>query len=141
MGVEPDTIRLDLPASHAYLGVLGACIAELLTHIDGVEDAVNLSHTVQLAIHEACTNIVDHAYAGRPPGRIQIAITIHPSPRRLVAELTDTGASFDPTLIPEPDLLEGQERGYGLYLMRQILDDVAYEAQPSGNRWQLTKYL
>jgi serine/threonine-protein kinase RsbW len=141
MSDECDTIRIELPASHKYLSVLSACIAEVLEPIERVPDKTKLVYSVQLAIHEACTNIIDHAYSAQAPGRIQITLAICASPRRLVAELNDTGSAFDPSVIPEPDLAEGQERGYGLFLMREILDEVTYEPRPGGNRWQLTKYL
>ena len=141
MSEDLDTIRLDLPASHKYLNVLGACIAGMLENIDQLTDSTKLLYTIQLAIHEACTNIIDHAYAPHAAGRIAITLSIHQSPRRFVTELKDTGNSFDPTDIPEPNLLEGQEHGYGLFLMREILDEVTYEVQPDGNHWLLTKYL
>lgn len=135
-----DTIRLDLPATHAYLHVLRACLGELLA-AEGLAERPELIHSLPLAVHEACINIVDHAYAGMSPGRIRIAITLSGAPRRLIVELEDTGRSFDFAATPEPDLVEGQIRGYGLYLMRQVLDDVEYESLPHGNRWRLTKQL
>lgn len=141
MPEELDTIRLDLPASHKYLTVLGTCIEEMLQKIDQIPDTTRLVYSVQLAIHEACTNIIDHAYTAQTPGRIAITLVIRASPRRFVAELKDTGKTFDPASIPDPNLLEGQERGYGLFLMREILDEIAYEALPDGNRWRLTKNL
>jgi serine/threonine-protein kinase RsbW len=141
MSADLDTIRLDLPASHKYLTVLAACIAEMLEHIDQVPDTTKLVYSVQLAVHEACTNIIDHAYSAQAPGRIEIALAMQNLPRRFVAVLKDTGLPFDPTTIPDPNLLEGQERGYGLFLMREILDEIKYEALPDGNRWQLTKNL
>ena len=141
MNEDLDTIRLDLPASHTYLNVLAACIAGMLENIDHVADTTKLLYTIQLAIHEACTNIIDHAYPPHASGRINITLAIHASPRRFVTELKDTGISFEPSDVPEPDLQEGQEHGYGLFLMREILDEVIYEVQQDGNRWKLTKYL
>lgn len=136
-----DTIRLDLPATHAYLHVLRACLGGLLAGAEGLGERPDLVHSLQLAVHEACINIIDHAYAGMNPGRIQIAITLAGASRRLIVELEDTGRSFDFASIPEPDLVEGQIRGYGLFLMRQVLDEIVYDSLPHGNRWRLTKEL
>lgn len=141
MSDDLDTIRLDLPASHKYLTVLATCIAEMLQGIELVPDATRLVYSVQLAIHEACTNIIDHAYTAQAPGRIAIKLAIRTGPRRFVAELKDTGRTFDPTTIPDPNLEEGQERGYGLFLMREILDEIKYETLPGANRWLLIKNL
>ena len=71
-----DTIRLDFPATHKYLNVLGACIHELLARVEGLAEPVVVSYNIQLAVHEACTNIVDHAYAGMPAGRLNITLTL-----------------------------------------------------------------
>lgn len=136
-----DTIRLDLPATHTYLHVLRACLGELLATIEGLADRPDVVHGLQLAVHEACINIVDHAYAGLNPGRIQITITLVSVSRQLIIELEDTGGSFDLAAIPEPDLVEGQIRGYGLFLIRQVMDEVVYEPLPQGNRWRLRKEL
>jgi serine/threonine-protein kinase RsbW len=137
----PDIIRLDLPATHTYLNVLDACLEALLARVTEMESQPDLAHAVLLAVHEACTNIVDHAYAGMQPARVVVTMRVEVEPRRLVFELQDTGRSFDLATIPEPDLAEGQIRGYGLFLMRQILDDVDYTALPDGNHWRLTKRL
>jgi len=136
-----DTIRLDLLATHAYLHVVRACLGALLAGAEGLAERPDLVHSLQLAVHEACINIVDHAYAEMTPGRIRIAITLSSAPPRLIIELEDTGGSFDLAAIPEPDLVGGQIRGYGLFLMRQILDEVVYESLPHGNRWRLRKEL
>jgi serine/threonine-protein kinase RsbW len=137
----PAIIRLDLPATHTYLNVLDACLEALLARITEMESQPDLAHAVLLAVHEACTNIVDHAYADMQPARVLVTMRVESEPRRLVFELQDTGRSFDPATIPEPDLAEGQIRGYGLFLMRQIMDDVEYTPLPGGNHWRLSKTL
>jgi anti-sigma regulatory factor (Ser/Thr protein kinase) len=59
-------------------------------------------------------------------------------------DLYDDGESFDPTNVPEPssqfDALN--EGGYGLHIVRQIMDSVQYQANtPKGNHWRLIKYI
>jgi serine/threonine-protein kinase RsbW len=51
----------------------------------------------------------------------------------------DTGASFDPTVVPTPRLGELQEHGFGLFLVRELMDEVEYQANASGNCWTLVK--
>ncbi len=138
---EHDSVRLDLPASLKYLNVLGACIAEMLTRVEGLAERDIVSYNIQLAVHEACTNIVEHAYAGRNDGRIKIALMLDEQPRRLVVDIHDTGGSFDITQAREPNLDDAQIHGYGLFLIRNLMDEMSYTPGPSNNRWHLVKHL
>ncbi|WP_129631106.1 ATP-binding protein [Candidatus Oscillochloris fontis] len=140
---HPEVVRLDLPARYTYLHILSDCIADMLRQIDGIEDHEMLTYNMQLAAHEACTNIVGHAYAGSQSGneRIVISLALFPHPRRLQIELRDTGRSFDPEEVPTPTLDQAQVHGYGLFLMRNLMDSVTYTPQPGDNHWCLVKHL
>ena len=138
---EADVIRLELPATHKYLNVLGACITEMLSRVDGLQAVSVVAYNVQLAVHETCTNIVEHAYGGAPDGRIAITLTLTSAPRLMVVDVHDTGRSFDPSSVPDPDLERGQIHGYGIFLVHSLMDDVAYETQADGNHWRLVKHL
>ena len=93
---DPVTVvKLDLPASYRYLSVLGECINAML---GGDSEAAN---ALQLAAHETCTNIIDHAYAGRN-GRIEATLTLDRPRRTFLVETRDHGErTFDLTLIPD----------------------------------------
>ena len=134
---QPDVVRLDLPASYKYLNVIGASVAAMLSRLEHLPDPEITTHKAELAIHEICTNIVEHAYAGREDGRIEITLTIFQHPARLVVDLKDSGTSFEPTTVPEPDLERGQIRGYGLFLARKLMDEVTYYQDTDHNYWQL----
>jgi serine/threonine-protein kinase RsbW len=136
-----DTIRLDLPATHKYLNVLGACIAEVLTRMEGLVEPNAAVYNIQLAVHEACTNIVEHAYAGQSNGRIKVALQLAAQPRALIVDLYDSGSSFDIASAREPDLDNAQVHGYGLFLIRSLMDEMTYTAQPGQNHWHLVKHL
>jgi anti-sigma regulatory factor (Ser/Thr protein kinase) len=56
----------------------------------------------------------------------------------------DQGRSFDPNSVPQPnsDPHELNEGGYGLHIVRQIMDVVSYEhLSERGNHWHLIKFL
>jgi serine/threonine-protein kinase RsbW len=137
---EMETIQLNVPASHKYLNVVGACLTEVMARIDDLPEAAIVTYNVQLAVHEICTNIVEHAYENTGTNRIAITISPAEQPKRLVVELHDTGRAFDLAAAREPTLDAPQERGYGLFLVRQLMDEVLYDPQPGNNRWRLTKY-
>lgn len=141
MTLEMSAVRLDLPATFAFLHVLGTRIESLLAQVEGLEDSRACSYQIQLAVHEVAVNIVNHAYAGRQDGRIQVTLQLADLPRRLLIELHDTGVAFNPDAVPQPDLDEPQEHGYGLFLVRCLMDNVAYQSGPEGNSWRLVKLL
>jgi len=142
VSVQPsELIRLDLPATHKYLNILGACISELLTRVEDVAERDAITYNLQLAAHEACANIIDHAYEGALGRRILVTIILADCPRRLIIELHDTGYSFDLATVPAPNLDEAHDHGYGLFLMHSLMDEVTYTSRPEGNHWALVKHL
>ena len=140
MDTDKDVIRLELPAEHKYLNVIGACIGAMLDRAEHVPDRESLKYNMELAVHETCTNIVEHAYAGRN-GRINIILSMQQNPNQFIIELQDTGNPFDLAQIQEPDLESPQVHGYGLFITRQLLDEVNYNSNSGENHWKLVKNL
>jgi serine/threonine-protein kinase RsbW len=140
MGNKATQIRIELPATFEQLAVIDGCVRALVAAIPDLPDRELISYNVELAVHETCTNIVEHAYAGQS-GRIQAEITLESDPRRLVVDLYDSGRAFDLTAVPPPNLDEPQEAGYGLFLVRHLMDAVKYESKEGKNHWRLIKNL
>jgi anti-sigma regulatory factor (Ser/Thr protein kinase) len=145
-GSSAGTVRVVVPATYADVRTIDAAVIDLLARAGGV-DAETCSG-VELAVHEIATNIVDHAYAGAPadrPGRIVATAALTGMQtggrRRLVIELEDTGAPFDPAAVPPVNLDVPQEGGYGLFLAEALLDEVHYTRRASANVWRLVKTL
>ena len=133
-----DVVRLNLPAEHKYLNVVGTCIRALITNESGVTDRDALIYNIELAVHEACANIVEHAYAGLS-GRIEVTFTLAEKPRQFIVDLGDNGRSFDIASVSAPDLSQALTGGYGLFLVHQLMDTVEYHPEPGNNRWHLIK--
>ena len=96
---------------------------------------------VQMAVDEACSNIIEHAY--REQGG-EIEVTCDCRDDVLTITLRDHGEPFDPSSVPEPDLTcdldERKVGGLGVYLMRQLMDEVKYEQHSdTGNVLVLVK--
>ena len=85
-----------------------------------------------LAVDEACTNIIKHAYKYFPDGKI--VLNIKTDKKTFTIEIIDYGKSFDPGLVPNPDLLkyydEKRVGGLGMYLMKKLMDEVKYTSVP-----------
>jgi len=80
---------------------------------------------IALAVSEAVSNIVRHAYEGRSDGRIEATLTVDDT--ALTLRLRDYGRKFDPDTYQAPDLSNASVGGYGIYLMRTVMDEVRYE--------------
>lgn len=108
----------------------------------GVDQSVCFA--MELAVDEACTNIVTHGYAGELPGPIHL--TFQSVNGEVVVTITDYGRPFSPDEAPPPDLDSNWEErrigGLGVYLMRKVMDEVEYQpGRQDGNRLTLRKRL
>ena len=85
-----------------------------------------------LAVDEACTNIIKHAYKLSPKG--EIILKIDYDDEKFIITIIDYGISFEPEQIPQPDLQkyyrEHRVGGLGMYLMKSLMDDVTYTSVP-----------
>jgi serine/threonine-protein kinase RsbW len=121
-----DLVNLVIPAKPDYV-----CIARLA--VSGIASRMGFSYEdiedLKLAVSEACTNAVDHAYVG---GDGDIEITCNIFPNRLEVEVVDRGNSFDlhdvesrtGPLSIDSSMNLVRERGLGLYLMKTLMDHV-----------------
>jgi serine/threonine-protein kinase RsbW len=92
-----------------------------------------------VAVGEICNNVIKHAYAGQSGQPIAIALSAFPD--RLIIDVEDEGAPYDPRGYRPPDLDTVPEGGMGLFLVRRSVDEVAFDtARPRGTRWTLVKY-
>jgi len=96
----------------------------------------------KLAVDEACTNIIKHAYGNTGEGKITVSVSITPGDVKV--SLSDTGKKFDYAAIQDPDLDEyvetGRKGGLGIYLINRLMDGVEYHASDAGNELILSKH-
>ena len=140
--VEPKrrVFRLEIPSIEI----------ELLTVKDFVQrvcDAAGCNSketsNIKLAIDEACSNIIRHAYQGKPDGKIALEMGI--SFIDLKIKITDYGKSFDFKNIKDPDLNHyvdiGKKGGLGIWLIKKVMTRVSYKAYPDRNELVLYRRL
>lgn len=138
------TVDFSYPADTRYLTEISKEITHTcrqLPTLPSGSGANDFIYLIELAISEICTNIIQHAYSGKK-GEINGRITL--LQQAIYLDFYDTGASFDPATIPEPNVNPHQliEGGYGLHIVRQIMDVVTYDRHPErGNHWHLEKFV
>ena len=99
---------------------------------------------IALAVDEACTNIIKHAYefdSGK-----EISVTVKGGDGAFEVAIRDTGKRFNPLDLQPPDMKEYlthfRRGGLGVYLMKTLMDKVEYNLAPGKrNEVRLTKYL
>jgi serine/threonine-protein kinase RsbW len=101
--------------------------------------APELVADLKLALTEACSNSVRHAYEEGREGEVEIRYEM--SEDRLTVEVTDEGSGFDPDVL-ERAQEELDEGGLGIAIIRAVTDDLEIGVRAEGgSRLRFTKYL
>jgi serine/threonine-protein kinase RsbW len=100
------------------------------------------TYAVKLAVDEACSNIIEHAYGGENKGEIQCTWEL--IERGLKIIIRDWGKPFDPESMPKPNFnvpLENlPKRGAGLLMIHGAMDEVRFDPSTGqGNVLTMTK--
>ena len=99
---------------------------------------------IALAVDEACTNIIKHAYKFDPSKQITVSVRNRNGAFEVV--IRDRGIEFDPARVQTPDMKEYlahyRRGGLGVYLMKSLMDKVEYKITPGAmNEVRLIKHL
>lgn len=122
-------------------------ISKLNGFVEEIGSELSLSPDVifnlNLVLEEAVVNVINYAYPKEEHEFIYLSARMHEG--TIVLVVTDTGKEFDPTLAPEVDItLSADERpigGLGIFLIRQIMNEVRYERIDGKNILTLEKKL
>src|SRR5712671_6902156 len=142
-GDGPQVVSLTIPAEPRWLALCRLVLSGLC-QLGPVDDEVLAD--LKLAVTEACSNSVRHAYAENG-GVGLVRLRYELSPRSITVEVADAGQGFRfdrpvPQLGPQPDE-ELREDEMGLAIVHALVDEVEIDAGPEGRgtRIQLVKYL
>lgn len=96
---------------------------------------------IRLAVDEAYTNIIKHAYKNEEHKSVDIELGYNSNEFWII--LKDTGNAFDPRNYTKPDvrrkIKEKKRGGVGVYLIRKLMDDVEYSQDSGVNEIRMTK--
>jgi serine/threonine-protein kinase RsbW len=126
-GLSANVVSLVIPAKAEYIALGRLALTGLLRPL-AVEAEVIAD--VKLALTEACSNSIRHAYAGGREGAVEIRYELLDA--SLAVEVSDEGGGFDPTL-----LLSGgsnlDEGGLGIAIIRAVTDDLSIGPRSGGS--------
>ncbi len=128
-----DRFELEIEGKLESLAIIGVFIGDTMREL-GL--AARKIFELQLAVDEACTNIIEYGYANaNEVGMIDIAC--QRKGEEIVVVIKDRGKPFDPTSVPPPDLNASLEErkagGLGIYFMKTLMDEVRYEFKEGKN--------
>lgn len=132
---------LKIPNETSYLASVRSAVREVVAESGFPEGEFN---RLTLAVDEAVTNVMEHAYEHDLEGEMFIELSLEASDFEFTACVRDCGRTFDPTAAPVPDVSDhmkaGRRHGLGIFLIRQIMDEVEYTSSPGGcNELRLVK--
>ena len=137
---KSSNLELEVKAKLENLAVIGDFIIEAMKQL-GIEHELS---EVELAVDEACTNIITHAYSDDSEKPIKIRCSM--SGNDLVIKIRDWGKPFDPDSVSLPntgsELSKRELGGLGIFLMRKVMDEVKYIFDAAGyNELTMIKHI
>ena len=134
----PDIITI--PSTTRYLGAVRRFVE---AHAQELGFSANDIEELKLAVDEACTNVINHAYSGNEYGTVELSIS--KDTEKFTVIIRDKGRAFDTESYHMPDLRGSVQKrrggGYGVFIMRNLMDDVHYQSHGDTNEVRLVKWL
>ena len=138
---HPTEYKLKIPSETDNLEIIREFVGKVASKVGFSEDELN---KIELAVDEACANVIKHAYAREQKNKpIDIAVQI--DFQKLTILVTDRGKGLDKSKLKLPDmreyLAEMRVGGLGIYLMKTLMDEVDFEIKPGEkNQVKMVKY-
>ncbi len=140
MGQASITHTLVVPSSTRHLAQVRKFVYK---HARTAEMNEKHAGHLQMAVDEACANIIEHAYQGDPNEKVNLTLTIHPD--SIVVRIRDQGLSFDLDAYCRPNVMELTRKrksgGLGVDMIQKVMDKVEYLHGDGFNEIRLVKFL
>jgi serine/threonine-protein kinase RsbW len=137
MNAAGRAVSLTIPARPEYIS-LGRLALSGIAGLRPFSDEI--LHDLKLALTEACTNSVRHAYQDDGEGRVDIRYELEPD--RLAVEIGDDGPGFEAVASAAGEEKELEEGGLGIAIIRALTDEVEIGGRRGGgSRLRFVKFL
>ena len=129
--------RIEVPAEWPSIAQLTVFTEETATRLSLTAEQ---AYVLRLIVEEIATNIIKYGYDDDTRGPIQIICTVDDG--QLHITIRDQGQPFDPEECPDPDLSDDLMNrtvgGLGIFLVRELVDHLAYTHDDSSGWNELT---
>lgn len=120
-------VVLEIPSDPAALFLVRGLVKRLVARVGFDQETVD---RLELAVDEACSNVIRHAYGNTCGGRI--VVTLLACEDRVEFHIRDFAACSNPTEFKSRDLTEVRPGGLGIHFMRSAVDQLHYDTLPEG---------
>ncbi len=139
MQKSPLKINLKIPGRFEFLSLPRNIAKEVCSILSNNKIDEKILWSVELTVSEAVTNAMK--YGCRENGAKTVEVEFDIWEDRLEILIIDSGEGFDWEKIGEPDFSMPKESGYGLYIIRELMDEIEYTRGKNRNILKLVKYL
>jgi serine/threonine-protein kinase RsbW len=134
---QAETVELRMDARPENLVLARLALGGVAARTPLADDVVA---DLKLAVTEACTNAIEHAYAGNP-GANEIVVRFALDDDAFAVEVQDWGVGFDTEIEPPRDEELRDRAGVGLMLIRSLTDELTIESGGAGSTISFAKRL
>ena len=122
---EPESFRLVIPSQTRYLNLVTG-MAKRASIVAGMDDAT--SAKVSIAVDEAVTNVIIHAYKGESTHKVEIELSFLPATMEIRIWNTGPGLLDGEVTLPDPReyVKHPRKGGLGLLLMSRFMDEIHF---------------
>jgi anti-sigma regulatory factor (Ser/Thr protein kinase) len=113
-------------------------LTDWVTALLAAAGAPDLQQSVELAVHEVCMNVIDHAYGpGHLPRPDDITVDGEFDAEAVTVRVRDSGVTCERPVghTPTPD--QPTVRGYGLVIVEKLVEELIYQRLSHTNVWRL----
>ena len=134
------TVVVQTPGDIGYLHRIREFIAGMATEAGIGQHEID---NIELAVDEACTNIIEHGYTADDPKK-ELTVRLEIDSSKIVLTVIDHAEPFNMLLYEPRDVSqlrdEGRDGGLGIRLIKRIMDDIDYRTIDGQNELIMTKY-
>ena len=136
--VEVGTVELRFPPYPEHL----ALVRLALTGVAAVGEASEeLLADLKLAVTEACTNAIQHAYPDGDSESSEVVVRFTLQPNEITVEVEDAGVGFDAAGRVHPPGASAPDGGMGLWIISGLIEDLEIESDAGGSRIAMSRAL
>ncbi len=135
---DKTSFELEMPAKAKYVGLARLLASSIARRMRFSEESID---DLKIAISEMCTNAIVHTGNGRE-GYTPILVRFLAGEGFLTIEVSDRGPGFDPSRLLDREPEDLLSRGFGIPLIKSLVDDFACESHvQEGTVVRITKLL
>ncbi|RLB02598.1 MAG: hypothetical protein DRG83_08280 [Deltaproteobacteria bacterium] len=135
----PLKINLTIPGRFKFLSLPRSVAREVCSVLSDVDVDEKVLWAVELAVSEAVTNAMKYGCGNNGLEAVEIEFALWDD--RLEILVIDLGKGFDWGEVVDPDFASPKEGGYGLYIIKELMDKIEYKREKTRNILKLVKYL